>query len=75
MRECFPTALAASPRRAARQSSLTATITGNSTAFAGGANVVFADGSVHFLTASMTPAAFAGLITARGGEINNATGY
>jgi prepilin-type N-terminal cleavage/methylation domain-containing protein/prepilin-type processing-associated H-X9-DG protein len=41
----------------------------------GGANVVFADGSVHFLTASMSPAAFAALVTARGGEINTATGY
>jgi prepilin-type N-terminal cleavage/methylation domain-containing protein/prepilin-type processing-associated H-X9-DG protein len=40
----------------------------------GGANVVFADGSVHFLTASMSPAAFAALITARGGEVNTATG-
>jgi prepilin-type processing-associated H-X9-DG protein len=39
----------------------------------GGVNVVFADGSVHFLTASMTPAAFAGLVTARGGEVNTAT--
>jgi prepilin-type N-terminal cleavage/methylation domain-containing protein/prepilin-type processing-associated H-X9-DG protein len=38
----------------------------------GGANVVFADGSVHFLTASMTPAAFAALVTARGGEVNSA---
>jgi prepilin-type N-terminal cleavage/methylation domain-containing protein/prepilin-type processing-associated H-X9-DG protein len=41
----------------------------------GGANVVFADGSVHFLTAGMTPAAFAALVTARGGEVNTATGY
>jgi prepilin-type N-terminal cleavage/methylation domain-containing protein/prepilin-type processing-associated H-X9-DG protein len=38
----------------------------------GGANVVYADGSVHYLTASMTPAAFAALVTARGGEINTA---
>ncbi|HLN29042.1 MAG TPA: DUF1559 domain-containing protein [Gemmataceae bacterium] len=38
----------------------------------GGANVVFADGSVHFLTENMTPAAFAALVTARGGEINTA---
>jgi prepilin-type N-terminal cleavage/methylation domain-containing protein/prepilin-type processing-associated H-X9-DG protein len=38
----------------------------------GGANAVFADGSVHFLTASMTPAAFAALVTARGGEVNTA---
>jgi len=38
----------------------------------GGANVVYADGSVHFLTASMSPAAFAALVTARGGEINTA---
>jgi prepilin-type N-terminal cleavage/methylation domain-containing protein/prepilin-type processing-associated H-X9-DG protein len=41
----------------------------------GGANVVFADGSVHFLNANMTPAAFAALITARGGEVNTATNY
>jgi prepilin-type N-terminal cleavage/methylation domain-containing protein/prepilin-type processing-associated H-X9-DG protein len=42
----------------------------------GGANVVFADGSVHFLTASMSPAAFAALVTARGGEANTAaSGY
>jgi prepilin-type N-terminal cleavage/methylation domain-containing protein/prepilin-type processing-associated H-X9-DG protein len=41
----------------------------------GGANVVFADGSVHFLTAGMSPAAFAALVTARGGEVNTATGY
>jgi prepilin-type N-terminal cleavage/methylation domain-containing protein/prepilin-type processing-associated H-X9-DG protein len=40
----------------------------------GGANVVFADGSVHFLTASMSPAAFAALVTARGGEINSTDG-
>jgi prepilin-type N-terminal cleavage/methylation domain-containing protein/prepilin-type processing-associated H-X9-DG protein len=40
-----------------------------------GVNVVFADGSVHFLSASMTPAAFAALVTARGGEVNTATGY
>jgi prepilin-type N-terminal cleavage/methylation domain-containing protein/prepilin-type processing-associated H-X9-DG protein len=39
----------------------------------GGANVVFADGSVHFLTTSMSPAAFAALVTARGGEANTAT--
>jgi prepilin-type N-terminal cleavage/methylation domain-containing protein/prepilin-type processing-associated H-X9-DG protein len=38
----------------------------------GGANVVFADGSVHFLTTSMSPAAFAALVTARGGEVNTA---
>ena len=41
----------------------------------GGANVVFADGSVHFLTAGMTPLAFAALVTARGGEVNTASGY
>jgi prepilin-type N-terminal cleavage/methylation domain-containing protein/prepilin-type processing-associated H-X9-DG protein len=40
----------------------------------GGANAVFADGSVHFLTSSMSPAAFAALVTARGGEINSALG-
>jgi hypothetical protein len=27
---------------------------------------------VHFLTANMTPAAFAALVTARGGEVNTA---
>jgi prepilin-type processing-associated H-X9-DG protein len=41
----------------------------------GGANVVFADGSVHFLNSNMTAAAFAALITARGGEVNTATNY
>jgi prepilin-type N-terminal cleavage/methylation domain-containing protein/prepilin-type processing-associated H-X9-DG protein len=35
-----------------------------------GVNVVFADGSVHFLSTNMTPAAFAALVTARGGEVN-----
>ena len=40
-----------------------------------GVNVVFADGSVHFLNANMTAAAFAALVTARGGEVNTATGY
>jgi prepilin-type N-terminal cleavage/methylation domain-containing protein/prepilin-type processing-associated H-X9-DG protein len=39
----------------------------------GGCNTVFADGSVHFLTANMSPAAFAALVTARGGEVNTAT--
>jgi prepilin-type N-terminal cleavage/methylation domain-containing protein/prepilin-type processing-associated H-X9-DG protein len=37
-----------------------------------GANVVFCDGSVHFLQANMTPAAFAALVTAQGGEVNAA---
>jgi prepilin-type N-terminal cleavage/methylation domain-containing protein/prepilin-type processing-associated H-X9-DG protein len=41
----------------------------------GGVNVVFADGSVHFLRANMTAAAFAALVTARGGEVNTATDY
>jgi prepilin-type N-terminal cleavage/methylation domain-containing protein/prepilin-type processing-associated H-X9-DG protein len=41
----------------------------------GGANVVYADGSVHFLNANMTPAAFAALVTARGGEINTAPDF
>jgi prepilin-type N-terminal cleavage/methylation domain-containing protein/prepilin-type processing-associated H-X9-DG protein len=41
----------------------------------GGVNVVFADGSVHFLTEIKTPAAFAALVTSRGGEVNTATGY
>jgi prepilin-type N-terminal cleavage/methylation domain-containing protein/prepilin-type processing-associated H-X9-DG protein len=40
-----------------------------------GANVVFADGSVHFLTKGMSPAAFAALVTARGGEVNDPSGY
>jgi prepilin-type N-terminal cleavage/methylation domain-containing protein/prepilin-type processing-associated H-X9-DG protein len=40
----------------------------------GGCNVVFADGSVHFLSTNMSAAAFAALVTARGGEINTATG-
>jgi prepilin-type N-terminal cleavage/methylation domain-containing protein/prepilin-type processing-associated H-X9-DG protein len=40
-----------------------------------GCNVVFADGSVHFLTAAMSPAAFAALVTARGGEVNTASNY
>jgi hypothetical protein len=30
---------------------------------------------VHFLNANMTPAAFAAIITARGGEVNTATNY
>ena len=38
----------------------------------GGANAVFADGSVHYLTTGMSPSAFAALVTARGGEINTA---
>jgi prepilin-type processing-associated H-X9-DG protein len=38
----------------------------------GGANVVFVDGSVHFLTSGMSAAEFAALVTARGGEINTA---
>jgi prepilin-type N-terminal cleavage/methylation domain-containing protein/prepilin-type processing-associated H-X9-DG protein len=41
----------------------------------GGANVVFADGLVHFLNQSMGAAAFAALVTARGGEVNTATDY
>ena len=40
-----------------------------------GANVVFADGSVHLLKQDMTPAAFAALVTARGGEVNTAVDY
>jgi prepilin-type N-terminal cleavage/methylation domain-containing protein/prepilin-type processing-associated H-X9-DG protein len=39
-----------------------------------GCNVVFADGSVHFLSQNMTAAAFAALVTARGGEVNTAQG-
>jgi prepilin-type N-terminal cleavage/methylation domain-containing protein/prepilin-type processing-associated H-X9-DG protein len=39
----------------------------------GGVNVVFADGSVHYLSASMGPVPFIALITARGGEVNTAT--
>lgn len=34
-----------------------------------GANVVFADGSVHFLQASISIRAFAGLVTRAGGEV------
>jgi prepilin-type processing-associated H-X9-DG protein len=34
----------------------------------GGANVVFADGSVHFLTKSISAATFAALCTSAGGE-------
>jgi prepilin-type N-terminal cleavage/methylation domain-containing protein/prepilin-type processing-associated H-X9-DG protein len=34
----------------------------------GGANVVFVDGSVHFLSQNMSAAPFAALVTARGGE-------
>lgn len=37
-----------------------------------GCNVVFCDGSVHFLHQNMDAAAFAALITARGGEVNRA---
>jgi prepilin-type processing-associated H-X9-DG protein len=40
-----------------------------------GANVVFVDGSVHFLNRNMSAAAFAALVTAAGGEINTATNY
>ena len=35
----------------------------------GGMNVCFADGSVHFLSQSVSPATFAALMTARGGDI------
>jgi prepilin-type processing-associated H-X9-DG protein len=35
----------------------------------GGANAVFADGSVHFLTAGMDIRTFARLVTRAGGEV------
>ena len=35
----------------------------------GGANVVFADGSVHFLKATIDIRVFAGLVTRAGGEV------
>ncbi|QJW99043.1 DUF1559 domain-containing protein [Frigoriglobus tundricola] len=35
----------------------------------GGANFGFADGSVHFISSSLAPAAYYALITARGGEV------
>jgi prepilin-type processing-associated H-X9-DG protein len=35
----------------------------------GGCHVVFADGSVHFLTTGLSPATFAALVTARGSEL------
>jgi prepilin-type N-terminal cleavage/methylation domain-containing protein/prepilin-type processing-associated H-X9-DG protein len=40
-----------------------------------GANVVFADGSVHFLRSSISIANMAALITRSGGELNNSTDY
>ena len=41
----------------------------------GGANVVFADGSVHFLRQSMNLCTLAALTTRAGGEIFNASDY
>ena len=51
----------------------TAPTTARSTAFhPGGANAVFADGSVHFLKAGMDIRVMAGLITRAGGEVVSA---
>ena len=41
----------------------------------GGANVCFADGSVHFVKESINPAVFFALITRAGGEIISADQY
>jgi prepilin-type processing-associated H-X9-DG protein len=41
----------------------------------GGANVVMADGSVHFLKASIDIRVFAGLVTRAGGEVVSASDY
>jgi prepilin-type processing-associated H-X9-DG protein len=35
----------------------------------GGCNALFGDGSVHFLSQSITPTAFAFLVTRAGGEV------
>jgi prepilin-type processing-associated H-X9-DG protein len=35
----------------------------------GGANFVFVDGSVHFLTTALDPNVFFGLVTINGGEL------
>ena len=41
----------------------------------GGANVVFADGSVHFLKATIDIRVFARLVTRAGGEVVSAGDY
>ncbi len=41
----------------------------------GGANTLFADGSVHFINANISISAMAALITRSGGEPNSAVGY
>ena len=41
----------------------------------GGANVVFADGSVHFLKATIDIRVFARLVTRAGGEVVSASDY
>jgi len=41
----------------------------------GGVNAVFADGSVHFLSASIAPSTLVALITANGGEALNGASY
>ncbi len=41
----------------------------------GGANIVFADGSVHFVQASISIAVLAALVTKGGGEVIDASSY
>jgi hypothetical protein len=41
----------------------------------GGANHVFADGSVHFIKASVSPKVFVALISFNGGEVISSDGY
>ena len=41
----------------------------------GGANALFADGSVHFLKQTMNPPTLAGLCTRAGGEVLSADSY
>jgi prepilin-type processing-associated H-X9-DG protein len=41
----------------------------------GGANHVFADGSVHFIKQSLAPSAFAALISFNGGEVLSGDSY
>ena len=40
-----------------------------------GANVAFADGSVHILSSSTSPATLAALVTRAGGEVINGSDY